>query len=73
MSSEVTQQQVADPSQLVYGEGAQGRAKGASAIKMSRQTEVIAFFEGKEEELGIGDFHRFNCDNSNYTSNDWRY
>ena len=44
MSSEVTQQQVADPSQLVYGEGAQGRAKGASAIKMSRQTEVIAFF-----------------------------
>ena len=56
MSSEVTLQQVVDYSEVVYGEGAQGRVKGASDNKLGCQKEVIAFFEGKVKELGIVHF-----------------
>ena len=54
--SEVTLQKMVDYSELVYGEGAQGKAQGVSANKLGRQKEVIAFFEKKVEELWIVDF-----------------
>ena len=57
LSSEVTLQQVADHSELVYGEGAQGKAQGRlGSKKMQHQSDVIAFFERKLKELGIGNF-----------------
>ena len=57
VNSEVTFQQVADYSELVYGEGAQGhRAIGTSATKLVRQKDVIAFFERNLKELGIVGF-----------------
>ena len=56
-SSEVTLQQVADHSELVYGEGAQGNAQGKlSWSRLQHQRDVIAFFERKVRELGIVDF-----------------
>ena len=54
--TEVTLQQIADYSENVYGEGAQGKAKEASSSKLEHQEKVIAFFESKVKELGIMDF-----------------
>ena len=56
VSSDVTLQHIADYSELVYGEGAQGRVIGTSVDKLVRQKEVIAFFESKVEKMGIVDF-----------------
>ena len=54
--SELSLQYVADYCEQVYGEGAQGRAKRALAVKMKRQKDIIDFFERKIKELGIVDF-----------------
>ena len=56
VSSEVTLQQMVDYSELVYGEGAQGRVIETSANKLERQKRVIAFFERKVKDLGIVNF-----------------
>ena len=40
--------------EAVYGEGGQGGRMGSK--KIQRQTDVIAFFEDKVDELGIVNF-----------------
>jgi len=52
--ADVTIKIVADFSEQVYGEG--GSNRGVFKSKRQRQQEVISFFEGKVEELGLEDF-----------------
>ena len=52
----MTLQLIAEYSEMVNGEGAQGRAKETLSSKVEQQKNVITFFESKVEELGIVDF-----------------
>ena len=56
-SDEVLPQHIAEYTELVYGKGAIGHAKGGISLnKMNRQTDVIAFFEKRVVELGLKNF-----------------
>ena len=54
--SDVTVRLIADYCELVYSEGSTARLRSKDKTKLQRQQDVITFFEGKVEELGIQDF-----------------
>jgi len=55
-TSDVTLSKISDYCELVYGEGSSSRLRSMDKPRLQRQQDVINYFEGKVEELGIKDF-----------------
>ena len=53
-SDKVSPQHIAEYAELVYGEGAMGKAKGR--VDLNRQTAVIDFYEKRVVDLGLENF-----------------
>jgi len=55
-TGDVTLSKISDYCELVYGEGSSSRLRSMDKPRLQRQQDVINYFEGKVEELGIKDF-----------------